>query len=128
MKSLIQILYLFCIGRIEGYHVLLVPTAGSPLSSTMFYGKKLHERGHRITLLLSQEWAKVDDYSHVATNSSFYETYTYSCGDDFKVFGASAGKEEMVDADTFFKDFVAMLFNDKIPYFASGPFHSLLRL
>jgi len=111
---------------VQAGHVLLVPTAGSPLSSTMFYGKKLHERGHNISLLLSHEWAKVDDYSHWATNASFYTTYIYSCGDDFRVFAATiGGMDEQTDADTFFKDFVKLLFNDQIPYFLSGPFHCL---
>ena len=57
---------------------------GSPLTSTIYYGKKLHERGHQISLLISREWADVADYSHLMTNDSFYTTYIFSCGDDFK--------------------------------------------
>jgi len=36
----------------DGGKVLLVPVAGSPLRSTIFYGQKLSERGHKVTLLL----------------------------------------------------------------------------
>ena len=95
---------------------------GSPLTSTIYYGKKLHERGHEISLLISREWADVADYSHLMTNDSFYTTYIFSCGDDFKPLG---GGDKVQDADTFFKHFVEFLFDTKMPWFVRPIFHNL---
>jgi len=102
--------------------VLLTPMSGSPLTSTIYYGKKLHERGHEISLLISREWADVADYSHIMTNGSFYTTYIFSCGDDFKPFG---GGDKVQDADTFFKHFIEFLFDTKMPWFVRPIFHNL---
>ena len=46
-----DLILLFFIKIVNGGKILLVPIAGSPLRSTMYYGKKLAERGHEITLL-----------------------------------------------------------------------------
>ena len=46
--SLLQLFQFVKCGKI-----LLVPITGSPLRSTLFYGKELSDRGHEITLLES---------------------------------------------------------------------------
>ena len=56
------------------------------------------------------------------TNDSFYTTYIFSCGDDFKPLG---GGDKVQDADTFFKHFVEFLFDTKMPWFVRPIFHNL---